>query len=120
MGILLDKTITDNEFVTERELIRVRRSADLVTLVTDNAYGFNSSTVLASDTDDGTPYSVAAVVRIVAGAGLERVPQRSIRHVVNSGIVIETGATHIFRDPVFESDVEIEGTGTDAGELFAM
>jgi hypothetical protein len=65
MGIILDKSITDNEFSEQDELNLITGSIDLLALLIDDAYGANESTILMSYDDNGAKFETAAVSRIL-------------------------------------------------------
>jgi hypothetical protein len=65
MGIILDKSITNNEFSEQNELNLITESTDLLVLLTDDAFGANESTILMSYLDNGAKFETAAVARIL-------------------------------------------------------
>ena len=66
MGVELDRTITDNEFVEQAELDLLTVSADLLVFLTDNLYGVNQSSLLMSYSDNGIAFGTSAVSKILA------------------------------------------------------
>jgi hypothetical protein len=69
IGVLIDISVTGNEFSTQYELNLCRFSSDLLALSTDDAYGADQSTLLLSSTDNGTPYTTAQAATVLESLG---------------------------------------------------
>ena len=70
IGVVIDISVTNNEFSTQYELNLCRFSEDLLELSTDDAHGVNQSTLLLSSTDNGTAYTTSQVPSVLESLGL--------------------------------------------------